>query len=356
MIKNSFSNFILIILIAAFSSIFILSCGFVSMLFDIEKEGEAFYLNVKVSGYLSIDPSIFIGGDVYIGFIDIDPQSSEGIPNPVPWANFSGSYLYLGSYTGGEGGSYMFTFEDVPEGRYILLAIIDTNGNALLDMGPSGDPAEPVGLYPMGDDGPHLMDFKSDQLNISISMFYEGFFEDFNDGLAQNWVDDETNRWSVDSYYYAMSGSGDGNYAFSYYDRYFRNFTYRVSIQQTAGSTYSSWRGIFFRSNNPSGLNNTSFSGYMLGFDGNGNWQFIRYDLGGAYSIIGSGFSPHLNPGSEQNIIEVQCYDTIFTIYFNGFQVATLIDSIYSDGMVGLFVSDDSAGNEFHFDDVTLMW
>lgn len=194
MIKNSFSTFILIILLTAISSIFILSCGFVSMLFDIEKEGEAFYLNVKVSGYVSIDPSIFIGGDVYIGFIDIDPQSVEGIPNPVPWANFSGSYILLGSYTGGEGGSYMFTFEDVPEGRYILLAIIDTNGNGLLDMGPSGDPAEPVGPYPGGDDGPHLMDFKSDQLNIYISMFYEGFFEDFNDGSAQNWVDDGTGR------------------------------------------------------------------------------------------------------------------------------------------------------------------
>lgn len=158
-----------------------------------------------------------------------------------------------------------------------------------------------------------------------------------------------------------MSGSWDGNYAFSYYNRYFRNFTYRVRIQQTVGDPNSSrginsLRGIFFRSNNPSGLNNTSFSGYLLGFDGNGNWQFIRYDLGGAYSIIGSGISPHLKPGYEQNIIEVRCYDTIFTIYFNGFQVASLIDSMYSDGMVGLFALDNAAGIEFHFDDVTLLW
>jgi hypothetical protein len=327
------------------------------MLFDIQEEGEAFYLNIKVSGYVSIDPSIFISGDVYIGFIDIDPQSEENIPNPVPWANFSGSYRYLGSYTGGKGGSYLFTFDEVPKGKYLLLAIVDANGNGVLDLGPSGEPSEPVGLYPyMEDEGAYLIEFDTDCLNIAISVVYNGFFEDFNDGDAQNWVDDSSGRWFVSSLdlNYVMSGLGSINDAFSYYNEYFEDFTYRVRIQQTSGDP-DLLRGIFFRSNNPWELNESTFSGYVLQFDGNGNWELIRYDWDGSYSIIGSGFSTHIYP-DQPNLLEVSCYGNTFTVSFNGAQVATLIDNMYSDGMVGLFAFDETAGCEFRFDDVTLMW
>ncbi len=347
---------VLMLTLAAGLVLFAVSCGFFPMLFDMEKEGEPFYLKVTVMGSVTIDPSVFVGGYVYIGFVDLDPLSAEYFPTPIPWAGFSGSWQQLGYYSGGEGGSYFFTFQNVPKGSYFLLALVDMNSNGGLDLGPAGDPSEPVGAYPMNTDGPYLMEFDADQFNISIPILYEGFLEDFDDDFAQNWVDDGTGRWSIFSDEYIMSGFMSGNYAFSYYDKSFENFTYSVTIRQTSGS-WGTQRGIFFRSQNPWEMNSTNFTGYRLGFDGNGNWSLMRLDGGGVYSSLGSGFSGDLNTMSVPNIVEVQCYDTVISVYFNGQSIASFIDDRYSYGMVGIFAWDDDTGvTEFRYDDATLMW
>ena len=139
---------ILIFSLVLFTAVFLNSCAFLTEIFGgKDKNEESPETGINVSGYVWVDPNIPSRGSIVVGFMDIDPEA-QNIYNPVPWANFEGSYKLISDYYGG-GGTYDFNFEGIPEGRYWMMAIVDHNGNHQLDYDEStGEIFEPVGAYP----------------------------------------------------------------------------------------------------------------------------------------------------------------------------------------------------------------
>ena len=247
-----------------------------------------------------------------------------------------------------------YTFTDLDDKTYGILVFIDENSNSAPDHG------EVYEFYNNKSRDPDKIKLNSDQsFNISFDdnfLWVQGFFEDFNDGYADNWIDDLSGRWYVDGGYgeYVMSGYLVANYAWSYYDFEYQDFTFRVDVRQKTG-VESSEKGILFRSPNPWDLNSGYFSGYLLKIDGYGKWSLERFNIG-IPSTIGGGFSPNLFQGIDMmNNIEVSCTGDRITIYFNGQWNGDVYDAFYMSGRAGIFGYDDSAEpTEYHFDNVNV--
>ena len=75
-----------------------------------------------------------------------------------------------------------------------------------------------------------------------------GFYESFDDGIADNW--NRTSAWSVSDGVFKMNGiQGPVNMSqYAYYNQAYEDFFFQASVKQIEGSQVSS-AGIFFRSN-----------------------------------------------------------------------------------------------------------
>ncbi len=336
-------------------------CEFVQDIFG--KDGGNGDDTISVSGTVYIDPSVPSGSPVFVGFISYDP--AQYLPNPLPWVNFSGNPQRLGDYYG-EGGNYPFNFTGVPTGRYFMLALIDKNGNGMLDFDSYGDPTEYVGVYPFdtANDMPYLMDFTSSLSGIMIGIYSDGgggggFWETFDTDPPNNWVED-SDRWFVSGGEYVMGGWGWYSYASTYYNQDFADFDYGVSTYQSSGYDWQD-RGIFFRSPDPSpgGYGETAYPiyrGYAVLFEvSTRNWALVRYD-NGTLTYLGSGTTSYIYTGlGSWNEVSVYCEGNRIKVYFNGNLVYTKDDSTYPSGKVGVLGWDCvEVYNEFHFDDAWL--
>jgi len=308
---------------------------------------------VRVTGSVYIDPSITESGDVIVGFIDEDPSYYEGFSGPVEWANFQGSSQYLGNFTR----AFTFDFPDVPEGNYFMIAIIDTNYNGKLDLD-YGEPLEPVGAWPVDEnDEPYLWNFDTDQSNVEIVICWmEGFYEDFEDRVANNWYpvsgDWSIARWDdYQGYYYNMQSTGSGQYASSYYDEWFtvNEFYYSADVWLIATGEVNEY-GIFFLSQNISIYNN-----YSLSVDGNGNWYLKKWQDGIENTLA---WGDNIGVSSKYYLyVEYYDYDGYFYIYIYNYATGESIDyEIFNEytsnqGYVGLFGLD--YGSECGFDNIS---
>ena len=73
---------------------------------------------------------------------------------------------------------------------------------------------------------------------------FEGFIEDFDDGVANYWVDDGSGTWTVEDGVYKMTGNRPpGQFytsRYSYYDNgIFDDFTYEIEVNNLQGSLSS---------------------------------------------------------------------------------------------------------------------
>jgi len=98
--------------------------------------------------------------------------------------NFGGSILNY---------KFSFDFDNVPQGSYFMVVLIDTNGNGRLDLR-NGEPQEPAGAYPVDSNSyPYKTDFSYSRSNVSIRVsadqegYGSGFYEDFNNQDDTNW-------------------------------------------------------------------------------------------------------------------------------------------------------------------------
>lgn len=165
-----------------------------------------------------------------------------------------------------------------------------------------------------------------------------GFFEDFDRGRAENWIDDESGVWSFTDSVYRMAGSGAGALRASCYNAPFDNFSYQLDVRRMQGNPDAS-QGMVFR------LSNTG-NFYVFAIASSGYYSAFKFDGRNGYEIIPWTTTPAVRQGLKVwNTLKVVCSGPTMEFSVNGTTLKTIKDSSpYLSGMVGVFAVDEQPG------------
>lgn len=158
-----------------------------------------------------------------------------------------------------------------------------------------------------------------------------GFFEDFNDGVANKWNNDGTGAWSVMDWRYTAGANATLRVFYSHYKETYADFTYAVDVRKTAGNVKRAM-GLVFRTDG------TYNNGYVFHINANGYYLiFKRINGGTRYLIRDWTYSPSISTGMNAwNRLEVDCSGPDLTFRINGNVVQTITDSSFAAGRVGV--------------------
>lgn len=184
----------------------------------------------------------------------------------------------------------------------------------------------------------------------------EGFFEDFSDGVADNWIP-VTGNWSVPANTYNVSSSSDYLVNTSYYNQDFSNFEVEVKMRKTSGG--SCGLGVLFNGN-PDNL--TSIGDWINYYHfyycaESASWNIsCRTSESNWYFIQEWVESPDLNTGiGAWNVLRVVFADGYMDVYFNGVLQGSYYDSTFSSGKIGLKMFDNNYAGNAEYDYVSVM-
>jgi hypothetical protein len=186
--------------------------------------------------------------------------------------------------------------------------------------------------------------------SVQVSVTEGGFFEDFDDGVADNWTDDGSGRWSVAKGLYTMTGDNSG-FARSYYNEEFTDITYELDMMRSVGDPEEKTMGIMVRTSN---ILNSNRNGYRFSMIPIGWWGIAKYVNGSFITIISSqnNPSPAINTGlGAWNHLKVECNGSQFSYYINGVHLATINDNDFASGDVAIIYYEE-AGEVNHVDNV----
>jgi len=176
------------------------------------------------------------------------------------------------------------------------------------------------------------------------------FYENFGDGVADNWVNDGSGTWTVESGVYKMTGSNGDTTRSTYYNGDSSNFVYEARIKKTSGDIYT-YMGVFFRSSDGAQDNNA----YFFNINPNGQYSYGKY-VGSTLNWLSGGWIYHaaINTGlNAWNTLRVWARGSSIKLYCNDTLLVSFTDSSHHSGKVGLAGWDDpSENNVFWFDDV----
>jgi|GEM_PF-1206633 len=181
------------------------------------------------------------------------------------------------------------------------------------------------------------------------------YMENFNDGVAQNWLEDVGSYWSVvGSEYRAQNpvpGAQDSMVA-TYAGQTFDNFSYQARMRRVQASGLA--RYIVFRATPDFDYDPVrTGSGYMFGIDENS--YFIAKIVAGTETVLAGWIgSPAINTDPTQwNTLKVVACGAEMKFFINGSLVNTFNDTSVASGRIGLlgFTSSSSPCTHF-FDDV----
>ncbi|NJD57212.1 MAG: DUF1565 domain-containing protein [Nitrospirae bacterium] len=158
-----------------------------------------------------------------------------------------------------------------------------------------------------------------------------GFFEDFNDGVANRWNNDGTGAWSVTDWRYTAAANTTLRVFYSHYRETYDNFVYAADVRKTAGNVKRAM-GLVFRTDG------TYNNGYVFHINANGYYLiFKRVNGRTQYLIRDWTYSPSINTGMNVwNRLEVDCSGPDLTFTINGQIVQTITDSSFASGRVGV--------------------
>lgn len=180
----------------------------------------------------------------------------------------------------------------------------------------------------------------------------DGFFENFDQGRADNWVDDESGVWSVTDKVYRMNGTGAGVLRASCYNLPFNNFTYQIDVSRTQGDPKAS-QGMVFRL-----ASNGDF--YIFAVAAIGYYSAFKFDVRTGVELIPWTATPVIKQGMKAwNTMKVVCNGPDLDFYLNGTLLKTVKDNApYLSGMVGIFAVDETKSNQGYpmveFDNIKL--
>lgn len=182
---------------------------------------------------------------------------------------------------------------------------------------------------------------------VNATLEVGAFTEDFNDGVADYFVEDHPGRWNVDANVYKFDGTGASQTSFSYYDLgAFTNFTLEARGNR---ETYSSRWGIGFRGNQ-------NFTVWHLVYlnPASGEWGMWEYDDGTWITVQSYSASSAINTGANQwNKLKIVAQGEDFSVYINDVFIDTItVAGVRSDGRIGLVTN--LMYDFVKFDDVSL--
>jgi hypothetical protein len=310
-----------------------------------ETSGVAYpILDVKVNG----SDSFVVVPDTDNVKIDIDIQARAGAGYAVDiWVTVGSPFGYLsydgtGPYTGwnlgltnvyftGALADVTDTVRDgpVPAGMYSAHIGIDTKADGKLDY--------------------NLM-FDSDSCPFESKTFV-GFTEDFDDGVADGWIDDGA-HWQVTGGVYYLDCPSYADW-FSYYDVFnYGDFTYTCDMRQLVTTTYSDTydRGVYFRTDG------TQSNGYEVYMQNDGNIYFYLHSGSSGGSSQFSQLSPNIVQGAGNwNTISVDARGSNFDIFINGVLDFTWTDTLFTSGKVGLMGQGSGFNDQdYEYDNIRL--
>ncbi len=171
----------------------------------------------------------------------------------------------------------------------------------------------------------------------------EGFYEDFSDGVADNWNFSD-GRFSVQDGCLMMNGISNDTPASTYFNETYSNFAYEFEVtRHLSENTLNYSMYAIVRSN---GFIDESTNGYTFNFTANGFFSVWKYEDGSISNIIPWSNSEYINPGLESsNIYTIYAYGPEFYFYANGNYLASFEDYTYAEGFVGLGLYDSYNGS-----------
>ena len=181
-------------------------------------------------------------------------------------------------------------------------------------------------------------------------IFKEGVYEDFNDGVADYFLKDDSRRWNVTNNAYLMTGTNSNSTAYSYYPDNFNDFGLSVDMKVTKSGTEGHAFGIYFKSQSA----DEKINSFKLSIMRDGSWYFGKYE-NRIFTFITDNWiqSSDLNIGlNATNNIKILFVGTQADIYFNDVYQGYFNNlPTFSNGYIGVFGYDsDVYDNEFSFD------
>jgi len=198
--------------------------------------------------------------------------------------------------------------ETLPVGSYIAYLGIDTKPNGLLDMD-------------------SIFDYDAVDFEV-VAMV--GISEDFEDGFADNWVDDGP-HWSVNLGTYLLDTPSFAHYS-SYYDFDYCDFTYEIDMRMVDTGNINDYYyyGLYFRSDG------TIDNCYTLYTMNSGSCFLHKIVNGVAAGLYNGSFKNFVTGVGSWNTLGVDVRGSGFDVYCNGVMEFSVTDTTYISGKVGL--------------------
>ena len=179
------------------------------------------------------------------------------------------------------------------------------------------------------------------------------FYEDFTDGVADNWIP-VTGDWNVSNDTYNVTKTTHDT-STAYYNQDFSNFEFEVKAKKSAGNDCNI--SIYFNGD-PSDISTVGGwnNGYSLMYCNNGDWKLVKIINGNWVNIVVWTYSPEINTGYSWNVIKVVYVDGYINAYINDVLLGTYYDITFPSGKVGIKMYEQDNNNiEFgKFDYISL--
>ena len=173
----------------------------------------------------------------------------------------------------------------------------------------------------------------------------ENLYEDFSDGVANNFVFDN-DRWSVAGSNLKVNGDSDDTWASAYYNQQFKDFhfTTRAARIQSSESLTSTF-GVFFRSNGFMEYNEGLADGYLLSVSADGSYSVWLEQDGEETALISWTNNANIGYGLNAfNKIEIIAQGSDFEIYINDVFIDSFTDNTFTEGYINVTTYDTSSG------------
>jgi hypothetical protein len=181
-----------------------------------------------------------------------------------------------------------------------------------------------------------------------------GFYEDFTDGVANNWIP-VTGDWNVSNSTYNVTRTTHDT-STSYYNQDFSNFEFEMRAKKDGGNECNI--SMYFNGDPSSiavegGWNNT----YNLMYCTNGSWKLVKIINGNWTNIVDWTSSSAINTGNNWNVLKVVYVDGYINVYINNVLLGSYYDVTFPSGKVGVKMYDN-ANNDIdlgNFDYISLI-
>jgi len=180
-----------------------------------------------------------------------------------------------------------------------------------------------------------------------------GFYEDFEDGTADNFIIDD-DRIVIEDGYLKMQGEGEESlWIMSKYDEVFTDFLLETTIIRHSGDIGQN-SGVLVRASaiNPDILNNYA---YFFGLSQDGHMGYVILD-GSLYPYISEWWiSEDIHTGLDvENKISIHAHGDIIDFYINDKLQHSVNDDSYASGYNAVVAYDSWSDMEIWFNDVAV--